>query len=83
MPAAAVFRDPDNNLLEFITVLPYPPRRDLGVLSGVIGFAGSHRRLTPREFPLASFDLTSGGVNWYSTYDSLGRQLYAAFTAKF
>jgi len=57
MPAAAVFRDPDNNLLEFITVLPYPPRRDLGVLSGVIGFAGSHRRLTPREFPLASFDL--------------------------
>ncbi len=35
MPAAAVFRDPDNNLLEFITVLPYPPRRDLGVLSWV------------------------------------------------
>jgi hypothetical protein len=34
MPAAAVyFRDPDNNLLEFITMLPDPPRADLGVLS--------------------------------------------------
>jgi catechol 2,3-dioxygenase-like lactoylglutathione lyase family enzyme len=34
MPAAAVyFRDPDNNLLEFITMLPDPPRPDLGVLS--------------------------------------------------
>jgi len=33
MPAAAVyFRDPDNNLLEFITMLPDPPRPDLGVL---------------------------------------------------
>jgi lactoylglutathione lyase len=33
MPAAAVyFRDPDNNLLEFITMLPDPPRSDLGVL---------------------------------------------------
>ena len=33
MPAAAVyFRDPDNNLLEFIVVLPDPPRPDLGVL---------------------------------------------------
>jgi lactoylglutathione lyase len=34
MPAAAVyFRDPDNNLLEFITMLPDLPRPDLGVLS--------------------------------------------------
>lgn len=34
MPAASVyFRDPDNNLLEFITMLPDPPRLDLGVLS--------------------------------------------------
>jgi lactoylglutathione lyase len=34
MPAASVyFRDPDNNLLEFITMLPDPPRADLGVLS--------------------------------------------------
>jgi len=34
MPAAAVyFRDPDNNLLEFITMLPDPPKPDLGVLS--------------------------------------------------
>jgi catechol 2,3-dioxygenase-like lactoylglutathione lyase family enzyme len=33
MPAAAVyFRDPDNNLLEFITMLPDPPKPDLGVL---------------------------------------------------
>ena len=33
MPAAAVyFRDPDNNLLEFIAMLPDPPRPDLGVL---------------------------------------------------
>ena len=34
MPAASVyFRDPDNNLLEFITMLPDPPKPDLGVLS--------------------------------------------------
>jgi len=33
MPAAAVyFRDPDNNLLEFIAMLPDPPRLDLSVL---------------------------------------------------
>jgi catechol 2,3-dioxygenase-like lactoylglutathione lyase family enzyme len=33
MPAAAVyFRDPDNNLLEFIAMLPDRPRPDLGVL---------------------------------------------------
>ena len=33
MPAAAVyFRDPDNNLLEFIAMLPDAPRPDLGVL---------------------------------------------------
>ena len=33
MPAASVFfRDPDNNLLEFITMLPDPPRPDLGIL---------------------------------------------------
>jgi lactoylglutathione lyase len=33
MPAASVyFRDPDNNLLEFITMLPDTPRPDLGVL---------------------------------------------------
>jgi lactoylglutathione lyase len=34
MPAASIyFRDPDNNLLEFIAMLPDPPRPDLGVLS--------------------------------------------------
>jgi len=33
MPAASVFfRDPDNNLLEFIAMLPDPPRPDLGVI---------------------------------------------------
>ncbi len=33
MPAAAIyFRDPDNNLLEFITMLPDAPRPELGVL---------------------------------------------------
>ena len=33
MPAASVFfRDPDNNLLEFIAMLTDPPRPDLGVL---------------------------------------------------
>ena len=33
MPAAAVyFRDPDNNLLEFLTMLPEAPRPELGVL---------------------------------------------------
>jgi lactoylglutathione lyase len=33
MPAAVYFRDPDNNLLEFITMLPDPPRPDLSVLA--------------------------------------------------
>lgn len=33
MPAASVyFRDPDNNLLEFITILPVPARPDLEIL---------------------------------------------------
>lgn len=33
MPAASLyFRDPDNNLLEFITMLPDPPRPELGVV---------------------------------------------------
>jgi lactoylglutathione lyase len=33
MPAAAVyFRDPDGNLLEFLTMLDSPPRRELGVV---------------------------------------------------
>jgi lactoylglutathione lyase len=34
MPAASLyFRDPDGNLLEFLAMLPEPPRRDLGVVS--------------------------------------------------
>lgn len=33
MPAAALyFRDPDNNLLEFITMLADPPRPELGIV---------------------------------------------------
>jgi len=35
-----------------------------------------------KDPPVTTFDLTSGGVNWYSTYDSLGRQMYLAFTLK-
>ena len=34
MPAASLyFHDPDGNLLEFITMLPNPPRPELGVVS--------------------------------------------------
>jgi len=34
MPAASVFfHDPDGNMLEYLAMLPEPPRRDLGVLS--------------------------------------------------
>jgi lactoylglutathione lyase len=34
MPAAALyFRDPDNNLLEFLSMLPESPRPDLGVVT--------------------------------------------------
>jgi lactoylglutathione lyase len=45
MPAASVFfRDPDNNLLEFITMLPDPPRPELGVLPW-----GDWVRRNPRE----------------------------------
>lgn len=33
LAASVYFRDPDNNLLEFITMLPDPPRANLGVLS--------------------------------------------------
>lgn len=34
MPAASVyFRDPDNNLLEFITMLPDLPRPDIGIVT--------------------------------------------------
>jgi lactoylglutathione lyase len=34
MPAASLyFRDPDGNLLEFLAMLPEPPRRELGVVS--------------------------------------------------
>jgi lactoylglutathione lyase len=45
MPAASVFfRDPDDNLLEFITMLPDPPRPDLGVLPW-----SDWERRSPRE----------------------------------
>jgi lactoylglutathione lyase len=45
MPAASLyFRDPDNNLLEFITMLPDPPRPDLDPLpwSTWTGMHASH-----------------------------------------
>jgi lactoylglutathione lyase len=33
MPAASLyFRDPDGNLIEFLAMLPHPPRPDLGVI---------------------------------------------------
>jgi iron complex outermembrane recepter protein len=50
--------------------------KDLTLRAGI-------NNILDKDPPLASFDLTSGGVNWYSTYDSLGRQFYAALTAKF
>jgi outer membrane receptor protein involved in Fe transport len=34
--------------------------------------------------PIVTSEITAGGqANTYETYDTLGRQLYAAFTAKF
>lgn len=51
-------------------------KKDLSLRAGV-------NNLLDKDPPLASFDLTSGGVNWYSTYDALGRQFYAALMAKF
>ncbi|GAB3643035.1 hypothetical protein GCM10027423_36720 [Spirosoma arcticum] len=34
MPAVSIyFRDPDNHELEFIAMLPGPPRPDIGVVS--------------------------------------------------
>ncbi len=53
------------------------------VVSKALEVRAGVNNVLDKDPPLASFDLTSGGVNWYSTYDSLGRQLYAAFTAKF
>jgi iron complex outermembrane receptor protein len=45
---------------------------------------GGINNLLDKDPPLATFEITSGGAaNAYSTYDSLGRQLYLAFTAKF
>ena len=45
---------------------------------------GGINNILDKDPPLATFEITSGGAaNTYSTYDSLGRQLYLAFTAKF
>lgn len=45
---------------------------------------GGINNVLDKDPPLATFEITSGGAaNTYSTYDSLGRQLYVAFTAKF
>jgi hypothetical protein len=33
MPAAAIYsRDPDNHLIEYLTMLDYNPRADLGII---------------------------------------------------
>ncbi len=45
---------------------------------------GGINNILDKDPPLATFEITSGGAaNTYSTYDSLGRQLYLAVTAKF
>jgi iron complex outermembrane recepter protein len=37
-----------------------------------------------KDPPLVTSEITSGGANnTYETYDTLGRQLFVAFTAKF
>jgi iron complex outermembrane recepter protein len=38
--------------------------------------------ITDKDPPLVSFDIAPGGTNTYSTYDSLGRQMYLSFTVK-
>ena len=49
-----------------------------------IQIRGGINNLLDKDPPLATFEITSGGAaNTYSTYDSLGRQLYLAVTAKF
>jgi iron complex outermembrane receptor protein len=45
-------------------------------------FRAGINNILDKDPPLASFDVTSGGVNWYSTYDSLGRQMYLSFKWK-
>jgi outer membrane receptor protein involved in Fe transport len=45
---------------------------------------GGINNLLDKDPPLATFEIVSGGgANSYSTYDSLGRQIYLAVTAKF
>jgi iron complex outermembrane receptor protein len=49
-----------------------------------IQIRGGINNVLDKDPPLATFEITSGGAaNTYSTYDSLGRQLYLAVTAKF
>jgi len=53
------------------------------VYKGVTLRAGVNNILD-KDPPLATFQVTAGGAaNTYSTYDSLGRQIYVAVTAKF
>ena len=53
------------------------PFKGLTVRAGI-------NNILDKDPPLATFEITSGGAaNTYSTYDSLGRQVYLAFTAKF
>ena len=45
---------------------------------------GGINNVLDKDPPLASVEIVSGGAaNTYSTYDTLGRQLFLAFTAKF
>jgi outer membrane receptor protein involved in Fe transport len=45
---------------------------------------GGINNVLDKDPPLATFEITAGGAaNTYSTYDSLGRQMFIAFTAKF
>jgi outer membrane receptor protein involved in Fe transport len=55
----------------------WSPRKNLELRGGI-------NNLLDKDPPLATVQIVSGGAaNTYSTYDSMGRQLFIAFTAKF
>ncbi|CAN5418966.1 hypothetical protein BH18THE2_BH18THE2_17180 [soil metagenome] len=48
MPSASIyFRDPDNHLIEYLTMLDHKPRPDLVLFLGLNGFPKVSRRLFP------------------------------------
>ena len=87
MPAAAVyFRDPDDNLLEFIAMLPDAPRPELGVLSwtdwngqklvvqapvSVERFCGNRAELLPL------FEMADDSLSEITSYIEVGEILVA------